>query len=302
MCTSSEKNRYACCSFIGILIIFLSIVVVCIMKNFSCKALFWISAGIILLGIILFSFTLFYCKDEKNCKISDESILIIENNETLEENRDKLKIVCFSENIQSLKGRQFLGCQNLEHVVLPRELEKIPEYAFACCEKLSNITIPESVKKIESYAFLGCGSLEYIEVKADEIGKYAFGECIELKSLIIKNADLKIEATAFKGCAKLEKLTIPFEFLNEKDVPTELCFVKELEIIDFQSIGTIKSGRIEKFERLNTLIIDISKDKAKEMFNDYGGTELTNCEIKLENDERIKLTQLLAEINADAAQ
>ena len=47
----------------------------------------------------------------------------------------------------------FVGCTNLESVILPNTLETIGAYAFAGCSNLKSVTIPASVKTIEAGAF-----------------------------------------------------------------------------------------------------------------------------------------------------
>ena len=47
----------------------------------------------------------------------------------------------------------FVGCTNLESVILPNTLESIGEYAFAGCSNLKSVTIPASVKEIGAGAF-----------------------------------------------------------------------------------------------------------------------------------------------------
>ena len=94
------------------------------------------------------------------------------------------------ETIRIPKGAElgdavFCGCDSLRDVILPKDLEVIPEAAFQVCKSLESITIPESVLRIEPWAFSGCDKLQNIKFPKREdikIAENAFGKEVKCRS------------------------------------------------------------------------------------------------------------------------
>lgn len=95
----------------------------------------------------------------------------------------------------------------LEHVVLPSNLEMIPLEMFCKCANLRNITIPEQVTVIEGSAFRRSG-LEsiYVPAKVKTIGSLAFSNCHELKVVSLPAALESIVYQTFSNCPSLQKI------------------------------------------------------------------------------------------------
>lgn len=103
-----------------------------------------------------------------------------------------------------------LVCKNmteLEHVVLPSNLEMIPLEMFYNCANLRDITIPENVTAIEGHVFRRSG-LEsvYIPAKVKTIGSNAFSDCHELKVVSLPAALESIVYRTFCNCPSLQKI------------------------------------------------------------------------------------------------
>lgn len=103
---------------------------------------------------------------------------------------DELK---YFTNANEIYGNTFNGCQNLESVVLPPNLEKMYYRVFYNCKALKSITIPEKVNTIGEACFYGCSSL---------------------KSITVENPDptsLSISSNAFAGVSKAQvTLYVPY--------------------------------------------------------------------------------------------
>lgn len=56
----------------------------------------------------------------------------------------------------------FEGCDFVETVTLPYQIEYIDEYAFKDCASLRSIALPATVKSIDPTAFEGCGALDTV--------------------------------------------------------------------------------------------------------------------------------------------
>ncbi|WP_044420577.1 leucine-rich repeat domain-containing protein [Metamycoplasma hominis] len=151
--------------------------------------------------------------------------------------------VSITGSIKEIGERAFLGCRNLEEVILNEGLEKIGVRAFLNT-KIESITIPDSVKEIGSLAFnfskishISINSnnknfeikdnflidknnkkiLAYLDKKTTkvtipssikEIDESAFFGCRNLKEVILNEGLEKIRAGAFLN-TKIESITIP---------------------------------------------------------------------------------------------
>ena len=63
-----------------------------------------------------------------------------------------------------LNNNSFYGCQNLEKIELPKELESVGGFSFYGCNNLKEVVIPDSVTLIGPTLFYGCNSLTKIQV------------------------------------------------------------------------------------------------------------------------------------------
>lgn len=96
----------------------------------------------------------------------------------------------------TLSPSVFSNCEQLEEVVLPANLELLPQSIFLGCTKLNRLTIPASVT---------------------EIGSFALSSCSSLKSLIIGPNVEKYGQDIFKGCSSLAKVGCPNKWYVKVD-------------------------------------------------------------------------------------
>ncbi len=105
----------------------------------------------------------------------------------------------------------FAGCEHLEEVVFPKDLDSIPISAFADCQSLKRIKLTGNIWKINFRAFRGCTSLEEIELQdsLEVIGEEAFKDCSSLKEIHLPSGLKHIEKRAFSRCTGLKELIVP---------------------------------------------------------------------------------------------
>lgn len=119
------------------------------------------------------------------------------------------------------------GC-DIERIVLPKNMQRIPSYAFAKT-RASEVIFPEGIKvipqgcfegsellekvvapsvvNIEFGAFQGCRLLSVVDTRPlDNIGPFAFNCCESLRSIECSDACRCISSDAFYGCTRLQEV------------------------------------------------------------------------------------------------
>ena len=69
------------------------------------------------------------------------------------ESRSQINSIEISNNVTSIGGWAFKGCDSLENITIPNSVTSIGESAFEGCSSLTSITIPKGVTSIEFDAF-----------------------------------------------------------------------------------------------------------------------------------------------------
>lgn len=114
-------------------------------------------------------------------------------------------------SISSIGYGAFVGCQNLQSVLIPNTVSTIDKYAFRDCTGMETITIPNSLTRIEEGSFDGCTELKTVNLpnNINYIGEAAFSGCQKLTSVIIPNMVTTITSSVFSGCTRLSSIVIP---------------------------------------------------------------------------------------------
>ncbi len=90
----------------------------------------------------------------------------------------KEKIIKIEEGVEAVDDYAFLGCENLETIILPTTLKRIGKGAFANCKKLKNIEFPDGIERIEAYAF-----------RNTQIDKFILPDTLKYVSIELANND-----------------------------------------------------------------------------------------------------------------
>lgn len=101
----------------------------------------------------------------------------------------------------------FVGCNELEQIMIPSRTKVLGAYAFYNCEKLLSVTIADDAKleAIYKYTFSGCKALTSVSIPNDveTIGNYAFAECEAIQEIMLPAKTITIGDYAFDGCSAL---------------------------------------------------------------------------------------------------
>lgn len=107
----------------------------------------------------------------------------------------------------------FMGCPNLEEVILGENVTIIETGAFYECKSLKEVTIPDSVESVGDYVFYWCSELTNVNISNNssltKIGKSMFHWCEKLIDVTIPDNVTEIGNWAFIGCKALTSVTIP---------------------------------------------------------------------------------------------
>ena len=133
----------------------------------------------------------------------------------------------------------FMGCADIEHISLPKDVYTIDDNAFKGCTSLKTVTfennailesfgrdsfkgclsltsivIPDGVVYIFDNAFMDCTLLKYVVFQdnshVETIYKQAFANCTSLESIIIPSSVTELQIGCFQSCSSLKSITVPF--------------------------------------------------------------------------------------------
>lgn len=148
--------------------------------------------------------------------------------------RSDIKMVDASKAVQlkEIGEYAFVGCSNLESILLPNGVYMIGEGAFRDCG-LTKIVLPESLKAVPRYAFRGCEKLANVKFPAnlEDIGSHSFVYCKSLKDLKIPESVAHIGSNVFSMCSSIEEVELPRN-------------LKELESYAFSDCASLKCVRM----------------------------------------------------------
>lgn len=118
--------------------------------------------------------------------------------------------IVLPDDINIIPQGAFMNCRCLKSVVLPKNCTKICSSAFKNCMDLKSINIPNNVNSIGPDAFLSCISLETVILnnKLKTIKSYAFANC-NISNIVLPNSIKTIESNAFRDCKNLTSIIIP---------------------------------------------------------------------------------------------
>lgn len=122
----------------------------------------------------------------------------------------------------------FDSCSKLTEIVLPEDIESIPEGAFRNCSSLTKLVIPEKVLTIGLLAFGGCTSLESIVIpdNVTMLGANTFMNCESLTSVTFGKGLSALTANCFNGCTSLKEITLPETIITVAATTFAGCNVK----------------------------------------------------------------------------
>ena len=198
--------------------------------------------------------------------------------------KDVSYVIC-PESLKGVTEEMFKDMENLQKVILSKDLKKIESYTFAYKKKLTNIQIPDGLEIIGMYSFANSG-LKSIEIPSSvKVIEHGAFYSSDLESFSMPKADdvVNIEDIAFLYCNALESVILP-EGLKQinRDI-FGCCGFEEITIPD--SVVEIKRSAFKRAFNLrcirfgkNTQIKNISNnaftDTKEELTFDFGGVKM----------------------------
>jgi serine/threonine protein kinase len=167
-----------------------------------------------------------------------------------------VKRVKLPESLVVYGCKVFYNCKNLESIILPSNLDHIPNDFFYGCEKLKEIQIPSSVKSLGDRCFNGCKRIERISLpsKMNIIGKNVFCNCSSLQSIIMPTEVNGLGSHIFQGCKELKTIVIP---KGAKSIPNGMfsgcSFLCEVKMPD--DITQIGSDAFDECKSLHRILL-----------------------------------------------
>ncbi len=142
----------------------------------------------------------------------------------------------------AITDEAFKDFYNLQQLVLPAALQKVPYMAVAGCKTLQAISIPATVEEVDNSAFEDCRSIKSITFEGAtnnasgaaqyapaagsalrRIGNWAFYNNHELQNLTIPEGVTEIGDAAFYGCTYLQDMVLPSSVRSIGDNAFALC-------------------------------------------------------------------------------
>ena len=120
--------------------------------------------------------------------------------------------------LRDIGAYAFVGCVNLESIMIPSGVQTIGTGAFEFCRTLTNITfqtkadgLSSDLTKIKSYAFYGDGMLKSVRLPEhlETIGSYTFIYNFDLIEMKLPNTLTTIGAHFLCDASSLTTLTVP---------------------------------------------------------------------------------------------
>lgn len=120
--------------------------------------------------------------------------------------------------------RAFRNCVNLEEIVLCF-LKKIGRYAFQGCEKLEKLSLPTELEVLDDGAFSYCKRLGSVFVKChvQKIGYRVFEYCDSLTTVIMDCYVRSLDEGIFYHCKNLEAVHLPYNLMSIGDRTFGYC-------------------------------------------------------------------------------
>ena len=132
--------------------------------------------------------------------------------------QDALTRIELPDGVEELQGANtFRECRSLKTIVLPDNLEKIPDCAFLGCASLQSITLPQNLKFLGRMVFDGCRSLTSIVIPpgVKTVEKDAFWNCTNLETIIYSEGT-ELRGNRIDGSPKLRTLIVQEPCTGEK--------------------------------------------------------------------------------------
>lgn len=154
-------------------------------------------------------------------------------------NATKLKTIDVS-NISNFGTDIFNTCTALTTVVLPQNLNKLPNQTFYGCSLLTTITNIEQVGELGDGVFVNCKALVTIDISgANKLGTKTFSGCSKLKTVKLGASLNALGNDSFRNCSVLETVEGIENITTFGNYVFEKCLkLATIDISKAKTIGT----------------------------------------------------------------
>ena len=122
-------------------------------------------------------------------------------------NMQDIEDVIIPKNVTTIDTSAFQNLDKMKSITISNSVTSIGDSAFSGCAGLINVIIPESVQSIGKSAFRDCNSLINVVIlstKYNTIKEYTFYNCSNLTNIDVSRLSyLKIDKYAFSHCTNL---------------------------------------------------------------------------------------------------
>lgn len=122
--------------------------------------------------------------------------------------RNAIKKVVFSGNIQSVGSRAFMNCVNLTDIQWVNSITFLRGSVFAGCTSLTAVALPDNITTLSGSMFSGCTNLKKVDLPAslNVMYEYTFYNCSNLTSVTIPYGVTDVLKNQFTGCNSLTSI------------------------------------------------------------------------------------------------
>ena len=151
----------------------------------------------------------------------------------------------------------FLGCGQLQTIVLPESVRSLGEGCFRECTALEEISLPSKIAIIPASCFYGCSGLRKVKLpdKVNDIKRFAFIYCKNLTDINLPEGLTHIGSNAFSRCESLAEVSIPENVIELESYAFSDCFsLKEAKLpSNSNMLGELIFSGCVRLEKLTEL-------------------------------------------------
>lgn len=125
---------------------------------------------------------------------------------------EALETIILPEQLNGALNDTFSECIRLRRITVPAGITEIGENTFSYCENLEAVTIPDTVKRIDTSAFQKCSRLETVRLPEDvrfiwddAYETVLFGNCPALHTLTVGDRVFSFDSQRFQQLTDTEK-------------------------------------------------------------------------------------------------
>ena len=130
-------------------------------------------------------------------------------------------------NVQNNEEKFESKYEKIESISLPDSVKEIGDFAFICFPNLNEVHIPKNIEKIDEYAFYNCGEIQSLDISETNIKDFEFlANIINLKELNLAKAKIDMS----KVPTQIEKLNVSYNTISDMKLIANLIDLREINM------------------------------------------------------------------------